>query len=323
MTTELQTTVNPFANDSKLSGGYQTNALVDIEAQKSIAEVQAKMAIAKKFPRDELAATDKILRACTRKTLAESAMYSYNRGGAEVTGPSIRLAETIAQTWGNFECGIRELSQTNGSSTVEAFAWDIENNTRQSKIFQVPHIRYSRNKGNTPLTDPRDVYEKIANDGARRLRACILAAIPGDVVEAAVSQCELTLKANADTSPDAIKKLVEAFNGFSVSEEMLQKRIGNRLEAIRPAQVLQLRKIYMSLKDGMSKVADWFELVQESEKLSDNPLNNISPPATKTRKKIEPAPIVDGVDQATGEVVDKTPEMEINPEAQKQADNLL
>ena len=35
MTTELQTTVNPFANDSRLSGGYQTNALVDIEAQTS------------------------------------------------------------------------------------------------------------------------------------------------------------------------------------------------------------------------------------------------------------------------------------------------
>jgi hypothetical protein len=70
----------------------------------------------------------------------------------------------------------------------------------------------------------------------------------------------LTLKANADTSPEAIKKLTEAFNVLSITEEMIQKRIGNRLEAIRPAQVLQLRKIYTSLKDGMSKVSDWFEV---------------------------------------------------------------
>ena len=73
----------------------------------------------------------------------------------------------------------------------------------------------------------------------------------------------------------------------------------------------------------MSKVVDWFEAIQESEKLSDNPLNNISSPVAKTRKKVEPAPIIDGVDQSTGEVMDKSPEMEINPEAQKQADNLL
>ena len=69
------------------------------------------------------------------------------RGGQSVEGPSIRLAETLAQEWGNIQYGIRELSQSNGESTVEAFAWDIQTNTRQVKVFQVPHVRYSK-KGN-------------------------------------------------------------------------------------------------------------------------------------------------------------------------------
>ena len=43
-----------------------------------------------------LEAMDKILQACTRPSLAEGALYSYSRGGSEITGPSIRLAEVAA-----------------------------------------------------------------------------------------------------------------------------------------------------------------------------------------------------------------------------------
>ena len=39
---------------------------------------------------------EKILNACTRATLAQGALYSYPRGGQEVTGPGIRLAEAMA-----------------------------------------------------------------------------------------------------------------------------------------------------------------------------------------------------------------------------------
>lgn len=248
---------NPFGEIKKA----EINHVMETETQRAIQEVQAAMVIARKFPRDELQATDKILRACTRKTLAESALYSYNRGGAEVSGASIRLAEVFAQNWGHFQYGTRELSQQSGISIIEAFAWDVENNVRVTKTFQVSHTRYSKKNGNTMLTDPRDVYERTANDGARRVRACILAVIPSDVVEVAIQQCEATLKDNADTSPEAIKKLCTAFETLNISSDMLQKRIGNRLDAIRPAQVVQLRKIYSSLKDGMSKVSDWFEVL--------------------------------------------------------------
>lgn len=246
---------NPFGE----SKAKEVNGLVEAESQRAIQEVQAAIIVAKKFPRDPQVAMEGIINACTRKTLAEGALYSYNKGGTEVSGPSIRLAETLAQSWGNFQCGIRELSQQNGISSVEAFAWDIENNLRVTKTFQVSHVRYSKSRGNTILTDPRDIYEKVANDGARRLRACILAVIPSDVVEAAVHQCNETLTANADTSSEAIKKLVATFKTFKVTPEMLQKRIGNKIESIRPAQLIGLRKIYISLKDDMSKVSDWFD----------------------------------------------------------------
>ena len=119
-------------------------------------------------------------------------MYEYPRGGTKVTGPSIRLAEAMAQNWGNLDYGLIELDQKAGESQVMAYAWDLETNTRQTIVFSVPHIRATK-KGNVPLTDPRDIYEMVANQGARRMRSCILRVIPGDVVESAVAQCNKTL----------------------------------------------------------------------------------------------------------------------------------
>ena len=238
------------------------NALVDIEQSRSIAEVQGAIAIAKRFPRNEKEALDRILIAAQRPGLAEQALYSYARGGTAITGPSIRLAEAIAQNWQNLQFGIRELEQRNGESTVEAYCWDMETNVKQVKTFQVKHIRNTK-KGSYNLEDPRDIYELTANQGARRLRACILSVIPGDIIDSAVSECEKTMKATADTSPEALKKMVEGFAAFKVTKEQIEKRIQRRLDTITPAQLITLRKIYISLKDGMSGPSDWFEVEED------------------------------------------------------------
>ena len=233
-------------------------ALVEVEQQRAVAETQAAMAIAKRFPRNQIQALDRILTACTRPTLAEAALYSYSRGGTDITGPSIRLAEAIAQSWGNLQFGIRELEQRHGSSTVEAFAWDIETNVRQTKTFQVAHKRHTR-KGSYSLEDPRDIYEMTANQGARRLRACVLGIVPGDVVEAAVKQCEQTLKSRVEITPEKIQSLVEKFGAYGVTKKQIEARIQRRLDAITPALMVSLGKIYNSIKDGMSVASDWFD----------------------------------------------------------------
>ena len=237
----------------------ETNAMADASAGREIQEVQAMMVIAKRFPRDEKAALDKILNACTRPGLADAACYQYSRGGTDITGPSIRLAEAIAQNWGNLQFGVRELEQRGDESTVEAFAWDMETNTRQVKVFQVKHIRGTK-AGNKALTDPRDIYELVANNGARRVRACILGVIPGDVVDEAVKACETTLTAKVEITPERIKGLVESFAQFGVTKAHIEKRIQRHVDAITAGQILSLRKIFNSLKDGMSKASDWFEV---------------------------------------------------------------
>lgn len=253
----MSTEMMPVMGGNTAMAMPRGNASVMVAQSREMAETLGQMQMAKMFPRDVVASRDRILNACTRPRLAETACYTYARGGTEVTGPSIRLAEMLAQNWGNMTFGIREVEQRNGESTCEAFAWDMETNARQTKVFQVRHIRHTK-AGDKVLTDPRDIYELVANNGARRLRACILGVIPGDIVEEAVSACDTTLKTKFEVTPDRIKALSERFAEFGVSTSQIEARIQCRLDAMKPAQMANLGKIYNSLRDGMSKPEDWF-----------------------------------------------------------------
>ena len=241
------------------------NAAAAVAMTREMAETLASVQMAKTFPRDVIAARDRILNACTRPKLAQEACYTYSRGGTDVTGPSIRLAEMLAQNWGNMTFGIRELEQRNGESTCEAFAWDMETNARQVKVFQVPHIRHTK-KGDYPLTDPRDIYELIANNGARRLRACILGIIPGDIVEEAVAACDKTTATKCPVTKERLAEMLEKFAEYGVTKEQIEVRVQCHLDAIKPAQLANLGKIFNSIKDGMSKPEDWFPKEPEAEK---------------------------------------------------------
>lgn len=289
---------NPFATAPVAARPSNTNAVAQTDQQRAVAEVQAAMMIARMNPRDPIVAMDRILNACTRQTLADVAVYTYGRGGSDVSGPSIRLAEAMAQAWGNMQFGIRELDQRNGESTVQAFAWDVETNTRREVTFQVPHLRYTRS-GSKRLEDPRDIYEMVANQGARRLRACILAVIPGDVTEAAVAQCELTMKTKADTSPEATQKMLAKFAEFGVTKEQVEKRIQRRIDAIQPAQVVSLRKIYTSLRDGMSSPADWFEADETS---TGSKKSGVDALKEQMRKQTTPEPGIKAPETASASV---------------------
>lgn len=256
---------------------------MEMMAGRQTQEVQGQIIMAKKFPRDYVASCRRIMQACQRKGLAEKAMYEYPRGGQKVVGASIRLAEALAQNWGNMSFGIVELEQRAGESQVMAYAWDLETNTRQEKIFSVPHIR-STKKGNQLLTDPRDIYEMVANQGARRLRACILGIIPGDVVEDAIAQCSKTLL-DGETKPviDLVKDMASIFEReFSVPIEAIEKYIGCKSSAFTMNDLVRLKRVYTSLKDGMARPEEIFGLPEAGKEELEDPFER------KNKKKENP-----------------------------------
>lgn len=257
-----------MGNEMISAGGEMTQTTtgtIAVQQSRAMAMTLAKMQIAMMSPRDVQKSLERIKVACMRPKLAEVATYNYSRGGTEITGPSIRLAEVIAQNWKHIDCGIKELERRDGESTALAYAMDLETNYTNEKEFQVPHVIFTKH-GAKRLVDDRDIYEKVANQGARRLRACILAVIPKDIVDEAVATCEETLKANCEITKERLDVMVQKFAEFDVTQEMIEKRIHRSLTAITPAQFLDLGKKYNALKDGMAKVEDFFTKDEEPAK---------------------------------------------------------
>lgn len=242
---------------------------VAIEASRAIAEAQGKLVIAKRFPRDEVQAYNRVAQACQRKGIAEKAFYSYNRGGGTVSGPTIRFAEELARCWGNIDYGIKELSQDEGKSEMQAYAWDLETNAQSVQNFTNPHIREVGGKAKI-LTSQRDIYEINANMGARRLRSRILAILPTDLVDMAIAECKKTLAGNNDEPLiDRVKKMVVAFGKIGVTQEQIEKRLGRKVDTMTVDDFTDYIGIYNAIKQGESKIAEWFEAEKVASDLTD------------------------------------------------------
>lgn len=259
---------NDLANEFAMQNSKQgNNVMLNTAASREMEEVKGQIFMAKQFPRNPFDAEKRIIDSCKRRSLASTAMYSYPRGKTNVQGPSIRLAEVLAQNWGNISFGVKELEQRQGESVAMAYAWDVETNTRQEKIFTVPHLRYSK-YGTTKLEDPRDIYEMVANNGSRRLRACILGVIPGDIVELAVEECNKTLAGdNASPLKDRLSRAFTSFKeNFDVTQEMIEDYFGYQSHEFSEKNFSDLIGIFNSLKDGQVKVSEYFEKPSKEKK---------------------------------------------------------
>ena len=248
---------------------------IAIEASRAIAEAQGKLVIAKRFPRDEVQSYAKAMEACQRPTMAAKAFYSFPRGGQTVEGPTIRFAEELARCWGNIDYGIKELSQDDGKSEMQAYAWDLETNAQSVQNFTNPHKREKTDKRTKTvvmetLTGQRDIYENNANMATRRLRSRILAILPAWFVEDAIAECKKTLAGQNDTPLiDRVKKMVVQFAKLGVTQEMIEKRLKRKVDTMTSDDFVEYVGIYNAVKGGESKIADWFDAQKEASDLTE------------------------------------------------------
>lgn len=233
----------------------QQTAAALVDENKELAAIKGKMFLAKQFPRNSDQAISNILFACQQPKLASMAIYSYPRGGQEVKGASIRLAEVVAQNWGNFLCGVKEIERYGDKALVSAYAWDLESNFQDEKIFEVP-LKRTTKSGTYALTDERDIYELIANMGARRKRSTIMAVIPQYVFEIAMQQCEETLENAMKQGDESIEEkraaMLVAFQQYGdwITDETIAGLFGKNFDAIGPKDMVRLQHLFCSIRDG-------------------------------------------------------------------------
>lgn len=232
-------------------------------------ELKAAIVSAKRFPREEAASYARIMRACERPSMAEDAAYSFPRGGKPVTGPSVYLAREAARCWGNIRHGLRIVSVDEEQVHVRGYALDLETNAYAESEDRFAKKIQRKVNGRTQWVDPdeRDLRELVNRRGAICVRNAILQVIPADIIEDALRKADDTLRRAAkgeleQNREDAVRRLVVAFDRFGVRPEMLATFLQHELSLITPDELAELRKVYTSIEDGNTRVADHFTVAR-------------------------------------------------------------
>ena len=235
-----------------------------VEQARAATEVQAQVCLARQYPRDAMMAKSRMLEACAQIELAEAAFYAYPRGGKTVTGLTIVAACEIAQIWGNVAYGTAELRRDDeyGQSEMNAYAWDMETNVRNSSVFIVPHTRGDTRSG-PRLVDVRDIYETNTNNANRRMREAILKLLPRWYVQAAENALRATLRQSVEKSGKSLEQQFQsaaAWFGeqYGVSVAQLEEWAHRPSARWDADDLVKLRTLGNTLKRGEMRVEDAF-----------------------------------------------------------------
>lgn len=234
-------------------------------------EVQGAIILAKKFPRNEDAASMALWRSCKRTTFADRAEYSFPRGSKKnangqweknfVTGPSAKLAREAVRCWGNLQVGTEIVRDTREERHIRSFAWDMETNTRRTSEASFRKlIQRKQDNGKTEWVEPdeRDLRELTNKHASIAERNCSLQLIPTDIIEEAVNICRATMQSETKKDPEAARrKIILAFADINVTVAMLETYIGHALAQCSPAEIDDLRAVWASINEGNSTWADY------------------------------------------------------------------
>lgn len=272
-------------NDLQLiqGGGLPTRETASSAvAAQAIAAIQARCVMARANPRNWDAVRDKIMRECRRPGFAGAAEYRVPRGFTPngernfITGPTIRFVEVALRSMGNVETQHQTIYDDDEKRIVRVTVLDIETNASYSRditLKKTMERRQLRDK-DVPISQRKNadgivVYTLPITEDELLLREASLVSkairtlgerfVPGDFIDEAMAECKRTLAKEDKKNPEAARhKLLDAFAIMGVSVSDLEEYLGTKTERVTPAQIEDLRDIYVGLKEG---VTTWEEVI--------------------------------------------------------------
>lgn len=234
-----------------------------LAVQLSQAEIDQQIATARKWPRS----IDKAVKAITELATydpetAQECTYNLPRGrGADakvISGPSIRMAELIAQQWGNNRSDARVVHVDRKEKYIEAEGvyHDLETNVAvRAKVRR----RISDSKGRIYNDDMIIVTGNAACSIA--LRNAILRGVPKPIWRAAYEKALAVVRGDERTLQTRRQQLIGAFEVLGVLPEQVYDLAGvTGFRDIGLDQLVYLAGIYTAIKNNEVTAED---LLQE------------------------------------------------------------
>lgn len=276
METEQQAGQLPSSGVGLAASAHDTSAVAVAETARAL--VQARYVIAYQRPRNIDDVRARVLKSCERPRFAEAALYSKPVGGKAIEGLSVRFAEEAVRSMGNVSIDAMTVFDGPEARIVRVTVADLEANVPYSQDVTVQKTveRSSLKDGQAALstrlnTSGRMVYIVAATDDdlankqaalvSKAFRNLALRLLPADIQEEATDRIYGTLNDRAKKDPDAERKRVmDAFATLNVQPSMLSELLGCDLGQASPAQIVELRVVYQTIRDGETT---WQAVIQE------------------------------------------------------------
>jgi hypothetical protein len=253
-------------------------------AELNRSEIDMQVATAKKYPRSlEKFRQDALSMATVDKETAASCFYKLKRtskegGSSFIEGPSVRLAEIIASSWGNLRFGARIISEDNRFVTAQGIAYDLERNVSNTiEVSRRITDRNGKRYGDDMIAVTKNAACSIA------LRNAIFKTVPFTYAKQIYEQAKKTAIGDVKTIGERRGGMITAFAKMRVTtEQLLDWCEKPSVEDIGLAEIEDLLGVYQAIKDGDTTIEEQFKSKTKAAEL---------PPKTEltARQKFEQA----------------------------------
>lgn len=223
-------------------------------------EIDIQIATAKKYPRDIVQSMAKIIELGTSSPkAAEECFYSLRRGNGEdgkaIEGPSVRLAEIVAASWGNLRVASQIIGNDGKFITARGICHDLETNVA---VASEVRRRITDKYGKTYNDDMQVVTGNAA--GAIAFRNAVFKVVPKAVIGEAITQIKGKLTESVAQDFETAKtKMFAYFAKLGVTKEMLFNYFEIKGEdEVTPEIVAELRTTVTSIKEGQATAEELF-----------------------------------------------------------------
>jgi hypothetical protein len=240
------------------------------------AEVESAYVMALKRPREEEDARINIKKICQDPSFAEKAKYQKPVGGSTIVGPSIRFAEEMLRHWGNVKTMQTAVYEDEMKRIVKVTVIDLESNISYSKEVTIEKkVERKQSKDREVIGQRTNSYgqvvyvvkateDEMMNKEAAAVSKIIrnngLRLIPQHIIEEAMDVVDETLEKKVNSNPDAEKqKVLDAFSKLGVMPSEIVKYLKHPLNQTTPAEIVNLRSVYTTLREGAAKWSDYVQ----------------------------------------------------------------
>lgn len=218
-------------------------------------EVDTQIATAKRFPRSVKKFKEDALTLATLDIeTAASCFYSVPRDGKNIEGPSARLAEIIAASWGNLRSQANIIDEDDRFITARGMCWDLEKNVAVSTEVR----RRITNKQGRKFSD--DMVNTTANAACSiALRNAVFKVVPMALAKSVYDAARKVAIGDASTLVKRRTDMVNYFGKMGVSPEQICAAVSRAsVDDITVDDLATLLGLSTAIKEGDTTVDDAF-----------------------------------------------------------------